>query len=380
MSIYLDYNASTPIDERVLTDMITTYREYYGNADSRTHIYGQNANQKVIDARSKVAALLGVQSNEVIFTSGATESDNMAILGLEEYGNRVGKRHILITSIEHKAVLEAANHLGTKGFLIETINPELSGRVDAKTLLSRVRPDTLLVSVQHVNNETGIIQPVYELGGALKDTGTLFHIDAVQSCGKLVDDIRTLDYDMLSLSAHKMYGPQGIGALILRRKNNKRLPLQPLVFGGGQEGGLRPGTLPVALIVGLGQACEIAQNEYHSNQVAFKQNKQSIMEALEASGVTYQINGDQAFCVENTLNISFTDVDSEALMIATKQHCSISNGSACTSQDYSPSHVLMAMGLSSERIESAIRLSWGPLVVDIDLFKSLLSIVQSQQQ
>lgn len=379
MGIYLDYNASTPIDERVLSAMVSAYRDFYGNADSRTHIYGQKANEKIAEAREQVASLLGVQSNEVIFTSGATESDNIAILGLEEYGNSVGRRHIITTSIEHKAVLEAARHLGTKDFSVELIDPESSGRINATTLLSKIRPDTLLVSTQHVNNETGIIQPVHEIGNALKNTNILFHVDAVQSCGKLVNEICTLHYDTLSLSAHKMHGPQGIGALIVRRKENERLPLQPIVFGGGQEGGLRPGTLPVALIVGLGRACQISQNEYQDNQMAYQQNKQNILDALKNAEIIYQINGDQSFCMDNTLNVSFLGIDSEALMIAAKHYCSISNGSACTSQDYSPSHVLTAMGLLEERIESAVRLSWGTTTIDIELVQQLLSIVQSQQ-
>lgn len=379
MSVYLDYNASTPIDERVLDAMIVAYREYYGNADSRTHDYGQNASQKVALARKQVAALLGVQNSEIIFTSGATESSNMAVFGFEQYGIEHKKRHIITTALEHKAVLETVKHLGKKGFEIEIVNPDESGRINADQLLSKVREDTLLVSVQHVNNETGIIQPVQQIGDALWKTDTLFHIDAVQSCGKLVNEIKMLRYNMLSLSAHKMYGPQGVGALVLRRKNNRRPPLTPLVYGGGQEDGLRAGTLPVALIVGFGKACEFATNECRPNQVAYKMNKQCILDAIEESGVVYAINGDQAYCIDSTLNISFWGIDSEALMIATKQYCSISNGSACTSHDYSPSYVLKAMGLSEDRIESAIRLSWGSLPVDPEPLRHLLSTVKSQQ-
>ncbi len=379
MSVYLDYNASTPIDERVLNEMIDAYHNYYGNADSRTHNFGQNAQHKIEYARKQIASLLGVQSNEIIFTSGATESNNMAVLGLEQYGLDTNKRHIITTAIEHKAVLEAVKHLGTKGFEIEIINPDETGRVNPANLLSKVRPDTLLVSVQHVNNETGIIQPVKEIGEELWKKNVLFHIDAVQSCGKLVDEMRELHYNMLSLSAHKMYGPQGVAALVLRRKNNKRPPITPLFFGGGHEGGLRPGTLPVALIIGFGKACEIAQNEYKTNLLAYKKNKQSIINAIESSNVVYSINGDQSYCIDNTLNISFLNIDSEALMIATKQYCSISNGSACTSNDYSHSHVLKSMGLSEERIESAIRLSWGQNPLDITDFDQLIEAVKKQQ-
>lgn len=379
MSIYLDYNASSPIDERVLDTMIAIYREYYGNADSRTHNHGTDARKQVEVARAQVGSLLGVESREVIFTSGATESNNMAVLGLEEYGRQHKKFHIITTSIEHKAILESVKHLGKKGFDIELINPDESGRIDAAYLLTRVRPDTLLVSVQHVNNETGIIQPVKEIGDELWDTDTFFHIDAVQSNGKLVDEIRSLHYNMLSLSAHKMYGPQGIGALILRYKDNKRTPIHPIIFGGGHEGGLRPGTLPVALIVGLGKACEIAQEEYKQNLVRYEQNKQDILKTIENANVNFKLNGNPLFCISNTLNVSFLGVDSEALMIRARRYCSLSNGSACNSQSYSPSHVLMAMGLSQDRIESAIRLSWGTASLNLPLLDQLLSIVRAEQ-
>ncbi len=379
MGIYLDYNASTPISETVLEAMVHAYRNYFGNADSRTHENGQIAHREVEKARVKVAALLGVSSNDVIFTSGATESTNIAILGLELYGIEANKKHILTTSIEHKAVLEALRHLEARGFEVEYVNPLENGRIDAASLLSRVRSDTLLVSVQHVNNETGIIQPIKEIGDGLLGTDVLFHVDAVQSCGKLVDEIKALHYDMMSIAAHKMYGPQGVGALILRKSTNgKRIPIRPITFGGGQEHGLRPGTLPVALIIGFGKACELLLDQYLDNLEKYKTNKQHLMEAIVESGVAYSVNGDQGFCMANTLNISFTRVDSEALMIAAKQYCSISNGSACTSHDYSLSYVLTAMGLPKERIETAIRLSWGTDLINKEslyaLFEKILEL------
>lgn len=379
MSIYLDYNASTPIEERVLDLMIRGYREYFGNADSRTHLHGQNASSEVENARHQVASLLGVSNNEIVFTSGATESNNLAILGLEEYGLDVNKRHVITTSIEHKAILESAKHLEKKGFDVELINPNSDGLINPSHLISRIRPDTLLVSVQHVNNETGIIQPVKEIGDTLWETDVLFHIDAVQSCGKLVEEIKLLKYNLMSISSHKMRGPQGIGALILRSKDSKKVPIRPIIFGGGHEGGFRAGTLPVALIMGFGKACEIAQNEYKENQVLYRHNKQRIMESILASDISYSINGDRSYCMDNTLNVSFLGIDSEALMIATKQYCSISNGSACTSKDYSHSHVLVAMGLDQQRIESAIRLSWGSVLIEPDLIEPFFSFVQQQQ-
>ena len=376
MSIYLDNNASTPVDERVLDAMIATYREYYGNPDSRTHDYGNNARGQVENAREQVASLLGVTKNEVIFTSGATESDNLAILGLADYGIQNNKRHIITTAIEHKAVLEPFKVLHKRGFEVDFIAPDASGRIDAEALLSKVRPDTLLVSVMYANNETGIIQPVQKIGDALAKTNTYFHIDAAQSCGKLVDELRATHYDLLSMTAHKMYGPQGVGALVLRMKKYKKPPITPIVYGGGHEGGLRPGTLPVALIVGLGKACEIAEQENTTALEQYRCTKAQIMEALNESGVNFEINGAPEFCMPNTLNVSFLGVDSEALMLATKQYCSVSNGSACTSHDYSHSHVLTAMGLSDERIESAIRISWGKLQPDISFFDRMLDTLK----
>lgn len=376
MSIYLDYNASTPIDERVLEKMIWVYNNCYGNASSRTHEHGQTASREVELARKKVAALIGVESHEVIFTSGATESDNIAILGLQKFGEDTGKKHIITTAIEHKAVLESAKHLAKAGFDVEFINPGNDGRVSSEKIISKVRDDTLLVSVQHVNNETGIIQPVDEIGAALANSDTVFHIDAVQSCGKLVDGIRNLQYNMMSISAHKMYGPQGVGALIVRKNRGKRLPLQPIMYGGGQEDSLRPGTLPVALIVGFGVACDIACKEYKENCYKATQNKEYILNTLNTANVKYVVNGDQKFCINNTLNLSFPGIDSEALMIATKKYCSVSNGSACTSQQYSPSYILQAMHLPQAQIDSAIRLGWGHESIDLTVFDMFIQIIQ----
>lgn len=377
MSLYLDYNASTPVDDRVLDVMFNAYKSFYGNPDSRTHDHGTNARKEVEKARDQVASLLGIAKNEVIFTSGATESDNLTILGLAEHGISSNKKHIITTAIEHKAVLEPIRQLQKHGFEVEYISPDVSGKIDAQELLSKVRSDTLMVSVMHANNETGIIQPIQEIGNVLWDTDTYFHIDAAQSCGKLVDELRSSKYDLLSLTAHKMYGPQGIGALILRTKNYKKPPIKPIVFGGGHEGGLRPGTLPVALIVGLGKACEIAEHEHAKNLETYYTTKKQIMEALTSLDVEFEINGDQQYCMPNTLNISFLGVDSEALMLAAKQHCSVSNGSACTSHDYSHSHVLSAMGLTDDRIESAIRLSWGRIRFNILELTKVLNTVKT---
>ncbi len=244
-------------------------------------------------------------------------------------------------------------------FEVDIVEPDDSGRILASKIEQLVRDDTLLVSVMHVNNETGIIQPVDELGKILAKKGVLFHVDATQSCGKLVDEIRNLKYDMLTFSAHKLQGPQGIGALVLKRKNYQLPPVKPIMFGGQQEKGISPGTTPVALVAGMGVACELAENNYHDNRKKAKLIKETILKLFEQSGLAYEINGDQKYCIDTTLNISISGVSSEALMLASKQFCGVSNGSACTSQSYSLSYVLKAMGLSDDRIESSIRISWG---------------------
>ena len=235
MSVYLDYNSSAPIDERVIECMVDVYRNTIGNADSRTHNFGNQAREVTENARGQFAELLGVQKNEVFFTSGATESNNIALQGMREYALQTEKKHIITSSIEHKAVLETAKHLKAEGFDVDFIDPDLSGQVPLEKVIAAIRNDTLLVSLMHVNNETGIIQPVTELGEYLADKGIYFHVDATQSFGKMVEELRGLKYDMLSMSAHKICGPQGVGALVLRRKSYKLPPVKPIMFGGQQE-------------------------------------------------------------------------------------------------------------------------------------------------
>lgn len=360
MSIYLDYNSSAPIDPRVLDYMISVYTESYGNADSRTHDYGTKARQVVEDSRKNLAELMEISPTEVFFTSGATESNNIAIQGLKEYGIQTGKKHLITTSIEHKSILETMKHMEKEGFEVDYVAPREDGRVALEDIKNLVRKDTLLVSVMHINNETGIVQPVKEVGEYLVSNKILFHVDATQSFGKLVDELKTLQYDILSMSAHKIGGPQGIGALILRRKRYKLPPVKGIMYGGPQEHGIRPGTIPVALVAGLGKACEISAQEYRENQTRCREIKSIILKLLNKSSIEYQINGEQTFCVPNTLNVSFPGISSEALMLSTKQYCGISNGSACNASLYEPSYVLKEMGLSSERIASSIRISWGP--------------------
>ena len=257
MSLYLDYNASTPVLPEVLDVMIDTYKNVPGNADSRTHIFGTNAQKLVQTSRNTIADVLGVDQSEVIFTSGSTESNNTVILGIEEYAEQTGKKHIITTAIEHKAILEPLKYLEKKGFKVDYVKPDTSGRISAEHLLSLVDDDTCLVSVMFVNSETGIIQPVDVIGDALKDTDIIFHVDATQALGKLNNEIRNLDYNLMSIASHKIGGPQGIGALIYKRsKDYSRPPIKQLMYGGSQERGYRPGTTPVALVAGFAKAAE----------------------------------------------------------------------------------------------------------------------------
>ena len=375
MSIYLDYNSSAPIDDRVLDYMMDIYKNVIGNADSRTHNFGEKARQIVENAREQVASILNVKKDEVFFTSGATESNNIALQGLREYAFATNKKHIITSTIEHKAILETAKSLEKQGFEVDYISPEHDGRILAEKVLERVRKDTLLVSIMHVNNETGIIQPIKEIGEELCNRDVLFHVDATQSFGKLVDELREVNYDMLSMSAHKIGGPQGIGALVLRKQRYKLPPIKPIMYGGQQEHGIRPGTLPVALIAGLGKACEIEEKEYRSNNTKCQIIKDKMISMLEQSGLEYLINGETTYSIPSTLNICINGVTSEALMLSTRDFCGISNGSACNSKSYNPSYVLLAMGISTEQIENSIRVSWGP-DVELDKFeKSFQNII-----
>lgn len=376
MNVYLDFNSSAPIDRRVLDYMIDIYKNTVGNADSRTHDFGDNARKVVENARSQVARLLDINKDEVFFTSGATESNNIAIQGLKEYGLREGKKHIITTSIEHKAVLESVKAMEKDGFEVNFFDPDFSGRVSAKAVLDAVRDDTLLVSVMHVNNESGIIQPIQEIGDVLEEKGVLFHIDATQSFGKLVDELQAVKYNMLSMSAHKIGGPQGVGALVLRKHGYKLPPVKPIMYGGQQEHGIRPGTIPVALVGGLGKACEIAQIEHKQNQDKCRKIKNVLVDELKDSGLKYRFNGDQNYCIPSTMNLCIDGVSSEALMISSKQYCSVSNGSACNSNSYKPSYVLTAMGIPEEQINNSIRISWGAEESIDEISSSFINLLQ----
>lgn len=363
-AVYLDCNATTPLEPRVAAVVQHYLLAEYGNAGSRTHDFGQRAMESVRRAREQVAAVVDAEPDEVLFTSGATESNNLALLGLAAAGESMSRQHIVSTQIEHKAVLEPLEVLAKRGFEIDLIGPTHGGWVDPEAVKSRLRPDTLLISVMHVNNETGVIQPLDEIADLLAESEAFFHVDAAQGFGKDLRPLRNQRIDLISLSGHKIYAPKGAGALVARRRGYSRPPIEPLMFGGGQERGLRPGTLPVALIAGLGMAAELAQREQVERRSACSSYRDSVVEALEPFGIV--INGDASHTLPSTINLSIPGMDSEAVMLALKGIVAISNGSACTSQSYEPSHVLLAMGLSDERIRGALRLSWSHLTPPVD--------------
>lgn len=354
--VYLDCNATTPLDPEVRDEVLRYLDEEYGNAGSRTHVYGQAAKDRVNQARAEVAAVVACQPDEVIFTSGATESDNLALLGLARHGAQTGRRHLVSTMIEHKAVLEPLEALRADGFEITLIPPDEGGRVSPDQVAAALRPDTLAVSVMAVNNETGVIQPVTEIADALSGHDAYLHVDSAQAFGKKIDLLRHPRIDLISISGHKIYGPKGIGALVSRRRGYKRPPLHPLTFGGGQERGLRPGTLPVPLVAGLGAAAHLALRDHEMREQQCAAFKGELLDAL--ASLKPQLNGDPTHAVSHAVNLSIPGLDAEAAMLATKDLIAISNGSACTSQRYEPSHVLIAMGLPDDRVRGALRISW----------------------
>jgi cysteine desulfurase len=352
---YLDAAATTPVDPRVAELVMECMLAEFGNPGSRTHEYGARASKVVERARAQVAAVVAADPAEVVFASGATEANNLAILGLADHGRATGRTHVVTTAIEHKAVLEPLDFLAKHGFQVDYIRPDETGAVAADDVLAAVRADTLLVSVMHVNNETGIRQPIDAIADGL-DAMPFLHTDAAQGFGKLLDDLRHPRIDLISISGHKVFAPKGIGALVTRRRARRRPPLAPLLYGGGQERGLRPGTLPVPLVAGLGLAAELATREAAARHKCVVEIRATLEHAVTASGGV--INGSPGMAVPHILNVSFPGLDSEAVILALRQIAAVSNGSACTSSSYEPSHVLTAMGLDDRRRRGAVRLSW----------------------
>lgn len=353
--LYLDTAATTRVDPRVAELVLTYMTSEFGNSGSRTHEWGSRAKRAVQRAREQVAAAANCNPDEVIFTSGATESNNLALLGLASHGKSQGKRHIVSSATEHKAVLEPLEQLESQGFEVDLITPGSSGRIEVDQVLNVLRDDTLVVSLMVVNNETGIIQDVDGIARALRETATFLHVDAAQGFAKPTGQ-NLAEVDLISISGHKLAAPKGVGALVTRRRGWSKVPLQPLMFGGGQERKLRPGTVPVSLVAGLGLAVQCLVDdelEWLSGVRAFRA---SLLEALGV--VTYEINGDPQHVMPHIVSVAFPGIDSEALIVALQDTAGIATGSACTSASYTPSHVLTAMGLPEERVLQSVRMSW----------------------
>ena len=354
--VYLDCAATCPIDPRVQAELRRYSEVDFGNAGSRTHAYGQTARQAVERARAHIARVAGVRRNEVIFTSGATESNNLALLGLESYGRAGRRMHVVSTKIEHHAVLEPLRVLRSRGFDLTLVDPEPGGWVDADRVAAAVRSDTLFVSVMQVNNETGVQQPIAEIADRLAESPVFLHVDAAQGFGKELAALSHRRVDLISVSGHKICGPKGTGALIARHRNGARPPLTPLLHGGGQELGLRPGTWPVALIAAFGTAAQLAVDEYDTRLATVTAFQERLVAGL--APLAPRVHGDSDRRLPYILNLSIPGWEKEALIEAWTGLAAISDGAACTSQSYTCSHVLAAMGLSPDEEAGAVRLSW----------------------
>ena len=354
--IYLDNQATTPLDPKVFSAMEPWFTEKFGNASSRNHTYGWEAEEAVEIARESVAATIGALPKEIIFTSGATEANNIALQGAAKSYQDQG-RHIITVKTEHKAVMDVCQHLSKDGFDITYLPVDKDGILDLNKFEDAIRDDTILASVMHVNNEIGVIQPIKELGAICKNKGIIFHVDAAQSMGKLSINVDDMGIDLLSISAHKLYGPKGVGALYVRRKN-PRVQLQPIMFGGGHERGIRSGTLPVPNIVGLGKACDIAADVMIEENLRISQLRDSLLRGIRAENPNASINGSMEHRVAGNLNMSFPGANNEAI-IAAVPDIAISSGSACTTSTMEPSHVLLALGMSKNEVYSSLRFGIG---------------------
>ncbi|WP_434144013.1 IscS subfamily cysteine desulfurase [Photobacterium leiognathi] len=356
LPIYFDYSATCPVDPRVAEKMMQclTMEGNFGNPASRSHRYGWQAEEAVDAAREHIADLVNADPREIVFTSGATESDNLAIKGASHFYSKKGK-HVITCKTEHKAVLDPCRQLEREGFEVTYLEPESNGLIDLAKLRDAMREDTVLVSIMHVNNEIGVVQDIAAIGELCRENKTVFHVDAAQSAGKLPIDVQEMKVDLISFSAHKIYGPKGIGALYVRRKPRIRLEAQ--MHGGGHERGFRSGTLPTHQIVGMGEAFRIAKEEMEQDYKHAVQLRDRLLKGLEGIEAM-SINGDLEQRVPNNLNISFAFVEGESLLMALKDFA-VSSGSACTSASLEPSYVLRALGLNDELAHSSIRFSFG---------------------
>lgn len=366
--IYLDYNATTPCDPRVVDAMLPFFSRDFGNAASRSHAYGWIAEEAVDIAREKTAALIGAEAGEIVFTSGATEAVNLAIRGVyETYG--IKGRHIITCSIEHKAVLDTCHYLEGIGAEVTVLPVDRQGRVDVGELEAAIRPDTVLISIMYANNETGTIMPIGAIGAIAKKHNVLFFSDATQAVGKIPVDVLDDGIDIMSFSAHKMYGPKGVGALYVRRKN-PRVKLTPLQYGGGHEKGMRSGTLNVPGIVGLGKAAEIASVEMGEESVRLRGLRDELLNGLLSVEGT-ALNGHTEFLLPHTCNVSFRGVESQVMISQLNKYLAVSSGSACTSASLEPSYVLRALGIGDELASSSIRFSLGRFSTHEEITRAL---------
>ncbi|MDR1499032.1 MAG: IscS subfamily cysteine desulfurase [Rickettsiales bacterium] len=356
MRIYLDYQATTPLDKRVLDEMMPTMTIEFGNAGSKSHSFGWEAEKYVENARRKVASVIGADAMDVIFTSGATESNNLAIKGVARFNKTAVKNHIITTKIEHKCVLETCKYLGLKeGFDITFLNVDEKGLISLDELKNAISERTILVSIMCVNNEIGTIQPLKEIGKICRERGVYFHTDCAQAFGKIPLDVDEMNIDLLSLSGHKIYGPKGVGALYIRRK--PRVKIEAIIHGGGQERGLRSGTLAVPLIVGLGKAAGLAKDEMQQDKERIDEMADRIIDEFSKLNKVY-LNGDLEHRWKGCLNFSFAGVEGESLMMAIND-VALSSGSACTSSTLDPSYVIQAIGVKDELAHSSLRIGLG---------------------
>ena len=364
LPIYLDYSATTPVDPRVAEKMMQclTLDGTFGNPASRSHRFGWQAEEAVDEARNHIADLIGADPREIVFTSGATESNNLAIKGIAHFYQKQGK-HIITCKTEHKAVLDPCRYLEGQGFEVTYLDPQPNGLVSLPQLETAMRDDTILVSLMHVNNEIGVIQDVAAIGELCRARKIFFHVDAAQSCGKIAIDVEAMKIDLLSMSAHKIYGPKGIGALFVRRKPRVRLEAQ--MHGGGHERGMRSGTLPTHQIVGMGEAFRLAKLEMHTEEARIRQLRDRLWNGIKNIEEVY-VNGDLEQRVPGNLNVSFAYVEGESLIMALKD-LAVSSGSACTSASLEPSYVLRALGLNDELAHSSIRFSIGRFTTEAEI-------------
>jgi len=373
LPIYLDYQATTPCDPRVVEAMLPYFTEKFGNPHSRNHSFGWEAEEGVEKARAQVASIIGADEKEVIFTSGATESNNLALKGVAHF-HKGKKNHIITTVTEHKCILDSCRHLEMEGFKVTYLPVQQNGLVDLEQLKAAITDQTVLVSIMAVNNEIGVIQPLAEIGKICRARGVYFHTDAAQAVGKIPLDVNAMNIDMMSISGHKIYGPKGIGALYVRRK--PRVRLEALIHGGGQERGMRSGTLPTPLIVGLGEACAIAQKEMGAETERLKYLRDRMYNKIKEQLPEVFLNGDLEQRIPGNLNISFAYVEGEGLMMGIKD-LAVSSGSACTSASLEPSYVLRALGVEEELAHTSLRLGIGRFTTEQDIDYAVEHIVQS---